>query len=70
MVVVPLLSWTEDDRGSVGDLSKINVEGFDKVDVVLLELLIATALCHEPRAAVQVHLSLSSLLSLQVLEGR
>jgi len=53
MVVVPLLSWTADDRGSVGGLSEINIDGFDKVDVVLLELLIATALRQESRAGVQ-----------------
>ena len=36
MVCVPLLSWTEDDRGSLGELSRIGVDGFDRVDNVLL----------------------------------
>ncbi|KAJ1478342.1 hypothetical protein T484DRAFT_1817983, partial [Baffinella frigidus] len=34
MVVVPLLSWTEDDKGSVGEMSRIGVGGFDRVDNV------------------------------------
>ena len=34
MVIVPLLSWTEDDRGSLGELSRIGVNGFDRVDNV------------------------------------
>jgi len=42
MVFVPLLSWTDDDQGSVGELSRIGTEDpvtgekFDKVDNVLL----------------------------------
>ena len=44
MVFVPLLSWTEDDQGSVGELSRIGVDGFDRVDNCLLELILATAL--------------------------
>ena len=35
MVVMPLLSWTDDDRGSLGELSRIGVNGFDRVDNVL-----------------------------------
>jgi hypothetical protein len=35
LVVMPLLSWTEDDRGSLGELSRIGVDGFDRVDNVL-----------------------------------
>ena len=50
---MPLLSWTEDDKGSLGELSRIGVDGFDRVDNVLLELIIATALREEPRSAVQ-----------------
>jgi len=36
MVCVPLLSWGEDDKGSVGELRRIGVNGFDRVDNVLL----------------------------------
>ena len=50
---MPLLSWTEDDKGSLGELSRIGVQGYDRVDNVLLELIIATALREEPRSAVQ-----------------
>ena len=50
---MPLLSWTENDKGSLGELSRIGVEGYDRVDNVLLELIIATALREEPRSAVQ-----------------
>jgi hypothetical protein len=50
---MPLLSWTEDDKGSLGELSRIGVHGYDRVDNVLLELIIATALREEPRSAVQ-----------------
>jgi len=53
MVFVPLLSWTADDRGSVGDISRLGVGGFDKVDHVLLELIIAAALREEPSAGIQ-----------------
>jgi len=35
-VVVPLLSWTEDDRGSLGQLSRIGVDALDRVDNVYL----------------------------------
>eukprot|EP00290_Baffinella_frigidus_P032898 CAMPEP_0180267046 /NCGR_PEP_ID=MMETSP0988-20121125/1330_1 /TAXON_ID=697907 /ORGANISM="non described non described, Strain CCMP2293" /LENGTH=94 /DNA_ID=CAMNT_0022237679 /DNA_START=91 /DNA_END=371 /DNA_ORIENTATION=+ len=35
MTFVPLLSWTEDDQGSLGELSKIGVDGFDRVDNML-----------------------------------
>ena len=31
MVFVPVLSWTEDDKGSLGELSLIGVQGFDRV---------------------------------------
>ena len=31
MVFVPLLSWTEDDQGSLGELSMIKAGGFDRV---------------------------------------
>ena len=48
---MPLLSWTEDDTGSLGELSQIG--SVDRVDNVLLELIIATALREEPRSAVQ-----------------
>ena len=34
MVSMPLLSWTEDDQGSMGELSRIGVDGFDRVDNV------------------------------------
>ena len=34
MLFVPILSWTEDDRGSLGELSKIGFAGFDRVDNV------------------------------------
>ena len=54
MAFVPILSWTEDDQGSLGELSKIGVDGFDRVDNVLLEMVLATALREEPRAACQV----------------
>jgi len=53
MIFVPLLTWTEDDQGSLGELSKIGVDGFDRVDNVLLELVLATALREEPGAACQ-----------------
>ncbi|KAJ1479290.1 hypothetical protein T484DRAFT_2881444 [Baffinella frigidus] len=53
MTFVPLLSWTEDDKGSLGQLSQIGVDGFDRVDNVLLEMLLATALREDPRFAVQ-----------------
>ena len=53
MVCVPLLSWTEDDKGSLGELGRIGVGGFDKVDNVLLELILAVALREEASAAVQ-----------------
>jgi len=55
MVCVTLLSWTEDDQGSVGELSRIGVGGFDRVDNVLLEMILAVALRDEPRAAVQAN---------------
>ncbi|KAJ1468475.1 hypothetical protein T484DRAFT_1855069, partial [Baffinella frigidus] len=55
MVFVPLLSWTEDDQGSLGGLSRIKAGGFDRVDNVLLELIISTALREEPRAALQAN---------------
>ena len=32
MVFVPLLSWTEDDKGSLGELGRIGVGGFDRVE--------------------------------------
>jgi len=35
MVCVTLLSWTEDDKGSLGELRRIGVAGFDRVDNVL-----------------------------------
>ena len=54
MVFVPLLSFTEDGRGSVGELSRLGIDGFDRVDNVLLELILALALREEPGAAVQV----------------
>ncbi|KAJ1479745.1 hypothetical protein T484DRAFT_2022949, partial [Baffinella frigidus] len=53
MCVVPILSWTEDDQGSLGEISKIGVDGFDRVDNCLLELILATALREEPGAACQ-----------------
>ncbi|KAJ1491967.1 hypothetical protein T484DRAFT_1772740, partial [Baffinella frigidus] len=53
MVFVPLLSWTEDDRGSVGELSRLGVDGFDRVDNVLLEMIIAMALRQEAGSAIQ-----------------
>ena len=31
MIFVPLLSWTEDDQGSLGGLSKIGADSFDRV---------------------------------------
>ena len=34
MVFVPLLSWTEADLGSVGEMSRIGVAGFDRIDNV------------------------------------
>ncbi|KAJ1471840.1 hypothetical protein T484DRAFT_3485030 [Baffinella frigidus] len=58
MVVVPLLSWTDDDKGSVGELSRIGDRGFDRVDNLLLELILATALREEPASAVQAVLPL------------
>ena len=61
MVFVPLLSFTEDGHGSVGELSRMGVDGFDRVDNVLLELILATALREEPRAAVQVYPKPSTL---------
>ena len=33
---MPLLSWTEDDKGSLGELSRIGYGGFDRVDNVLI----------------------------------
>jgi hypothetical protein len=33
---VPLLSWTENDQGSLGELSKIGVDGFDRVKIMIL----------------------------------
>ncbi|KAJ1467763.1 hypothetical protein T484DRAFT_1857729, partial [Baffinella frigidus] len=53
MTFVPLLSWSEDDQGSLGELSRIGVNGFDRVDNVLLELILAMALREEPGAACQ-----------------
>ncbi|KAJ1487096.1 hypothetical protein T484DRAFT_1787681 [Baffinella frigidus] len=53
MVFVPLLSWTEADEGSLGQLSLLGVDGSDRADNLLLELIIATALRDEPGAAVQ-----------------
>ena len=50
---VTLLSWTDDDKGSVGELGRIGSNGFDRVDNVLLELTLALALRDEPSAAVQ-----------------
>jgi len=50
MVCVPLLTWHDDDSGSVGGLLKLGGEGVDPVDNVLLELIIATALRDEPGA--------------------
>ena len=41
MVFVPLLSWTADDKGSVGELGRLGMRGFDRVDNVLLELTLA-----------------------------
>ena len=34
MTFVPLLSWTEDDQGSLGELSRIGVDGFDRVSPI------------------------------------
>ena len=36
MMFAPILSWTEDDQGSLGELSKIGFDGFDRVDNVQL----------------------------------
>ena len=47
-------SLIQDDTGSVGELSRIGVEGFDRVDNVLLELTLAISLREEPASAVQV----------------
>ncbi len=49
---MPLLSWTEDDRGSLGDLSTLTLKD-DRVDNVLLELIVALALRNEERSAVR-----------------
>ena len=36
MVIVPILSWTEDGQGSLGELSKIGIDGFDRVSPIAL----------------------------------
>jgi len=36
MSFVPLLSWEEGDQGSLGELSRIGVDGFDKVQGYLV----------------------------------
>ena len=53
MTFVPLLSWTENDQGSVGELSQIGVHDFDRIDNFLLEVILAISLREEPTAAVQ-----------------
>ena len=35
------MSWTADDKGSVGELGRLGMLGFDRVDNVLLELTLA-----------------------------
>ena len=35
------MSWTADDKGSVGELGQLGMRGFDRVDNVLLELTLA-----------------------------
>eukprot|EP00290_Baffinella_frigidus_P041768 CAMPEP_0180287810 /NCGR_PEP_ID=MMETSP0988-20121125/13621_1 /TAXON_ID=697907 /ORGANISM="non described non described, Strain CCMP2293" /LENGTH=842 /DNA_ID=CAMNT_0022262261 /DNA_START=659 /DNA_END=3183 /DNA_ORIENTATION=+ len=52
MTFVPLLSWEEGDEGSLGELSRIGVNGFDRVDNVLLEMILATAFREDSRFAV------------------
>ncbi len=52
IVFVPLLSWNDEDRGSLGDLSKLTPQE-DRVDNVLLELIVALALRNEERSAVR-----------------
>ncbi|KAJ1473991.1 hypothetical protein T484DRAFT_1912139, partial [Baffinella frigidus] len=53
MVFVPLLSWREDDLGSLGELSRIGVNGFDRVDNVLLELAVLPVLIGPARPAAE-----------------
>jgi hypothetical protein len=53
MTFVPLLSWTDNDQGSVGELIQIGVHDFDRIDNFLLEVILAISLREEPTAAVQ-----------------
>ena len=53
MTFVPLLSWTDNDQGSVGELSQIGAQNFDRIDNFLLEIILAISLREEPAAAVQ-----------------
>ena len=34
MIFVPIISWTEHDKGSLGGLSSIGVDGFDRVSPI------------------------------------
>jgi hypothetical protein len=36
MIFVPIMSWAEGDQGSLGELSKIGVDGFDRVSPIAL----------------------------------
>ena len=62
MVMVCLLSFNEDDRGSLGDLITLRPEeGKDRVDNVLLELIVGLEL-----RALGEHTALSSILPILV----
>ena len=45
MIFVPLLSWTENDQGSVGELSRLGVGGFDRVSAPTPPISFALSLC-------------------------
>ena len=63
MTFVPLLSWTEDDRGSLGGLSTIQAGGFDRVSHLSLShthtLSLARPLPPSPSLACTLSLSRS-----------
>jgi hypothetical protein len=52
MVFVPLLSWNDDNTGSLGNLSKLT-KGEDSVNQLLLELIIVLSLRNEEWSAVR-----------------
>lgn len=53
VVFVPLLSWDERDKGSLGGLINLNRAGRDYVDNVLLELILALEIRRIPGSCVR-----------------